>query len=355
MKRLARSEPAAGEAARLGEELRDARMALGLSVEDLSAALRIRRVYLAALEEGRVRDLPAPAYAVGFVRSYARALGLDADDMVRRFRDSIGPGVTRKTDLVFPEPVPDRGVPAGAVMLVGAVLAVGAYVAWYNWSASGGRSVDAVPPPPPHIEQAAREAAPEPMAPAAPQAAAPLGPPAGGTSPARPPAGPVVVAPGAGVAAGPGAAPGGASSGPGFAPPAAPGVAPFPAPPPAAPPAAAPAPGTAPQPEEGRLVLRAKADCWLQVRDRQAGTVLVNRVLRPGETYVVPAREGLLMTTGNAGGLEILVDGQLTPGLGGTPSVRRDIPLDPERLRPGLPANAALAPAAPAAPRPAQQ
>ncbi|MBK1660723.1 hypothetical protein CKO45_21100, partial [Paracraurococcus ruber] len=115
----------------------------------MAQALRIRRVYLSALEDGRIRDLPAPAYAVGFVRTYARALGLDADEMVRRFREASGPTVARKTDLVFPEPVPDRGVPAGAVILGGVVLAIGAYVGWYQWSGSGNRVVDAVPPPPP--------------------------------------------------------------------------------------------------------------------------------------------------------------------------------------------------------------
>ncbi|MBX6747575.1 MAG: helix-turn-helix domain-containing protein, partial [Acetobacteraceae bacterium] len=112
MNRLTRPDAAAaGEAARLGEELRDARLALGLSVEDIAASLRIRRGYLVALEEGRLRDLPALAYALGFVRSYARALGLDEDEMVRRFREVSGPAVQRKTDLVFPEPVPERGVP----------------------------------------------------------------------------------------------------------------------------------------------------------------------------------------------------------------------------------------------------
>jgi len=303
MKRFARSEPAAGEAARLGGELRDARMALGLGIEDISASLRIRRVYIAALEEGRVRDLPAPAYALGFVRSYAGALGLDADDMVRRFRDSIGPNVARRTDLVFPEPVPERGVPAGAVMLVGAVLAVGAYVVWYNWSATGDRTVDAVPPLPPRIEQVLREPEPPPPAPQV-EAAAPASQPAV-AAPAA--ARPVASAPG---------------------PSAAPAVAPT-APPPRA--------------EESRVLLRAKADSWIQLRDRQAGTVLLNRVLRAGETYAVPARDGLLLTTGNAGGLEILVDGQPTPGLGAAQAVRRDIPIDTERLKAGVPSTTTAA------------
>jgi cytoskeleton protein RodZ len=314
MKRFSRPAPPAGDAARLGEELRDARMALGLGIEDLAASLRIRRVYLSALEEGRVQDMPAPAYAIGFVRSYARTLGLDDDDMVRRFRDSIGPVVPRKTDLVFPEPVPERGVPAGAVMLVGAVLAVGAYIGWYQWSGSGSRTVDAVPPPPPAIEQALREGSPPETVPEPPAIAAnpnnanaaPVPVPVP-VLPARPPASAAV---------------------------------------PAAPPAAVPAPP--PAAAEGRILLRARAEVWIQVRERQGGPVLVNRVLRPGEAWQVPAKDGLLLSTGNAGGLEVLVDGQATPGLGAGQSVRRDLQVDAERLKAGQPL-ASLAPP----PRPA--
>jgi len=312
MKRLTRPEAApVGEAARLGEELRDARLALGLSVEDLAASLRIRRGYLVALEEGRLRDLPAPAYALGFVRSYARALGLDEGEMVRRFREVSGPAVRRKTDLVFPEPVPERGVPAGAVMLLGAVLAVGAYIGWYQWSGSGDRTVDAVPPLPPRLEQMARdESAPEP---AAPEASAGIVPPPT-----------VQPAPSSAVAA----------TVPRVVVPTPAEPAPVPAPDIAPPPPVATAP---PQPAEGRVVLRAKADSWVQVREGRGGPVLVNRVLRPGESWAAPAKEGLLLSTGNAGGLEILVDGQVVPGLGPGRAVRRDVPMEPERLKAGLP------------------
>mgnify|MGYP003860701673 CR=1 FL=1 len=113
MKRSARAENTVQEAARVGEELREARIALGVSVEDAATQLRINKRYLQALEEGRVKDLPGAAYAVGFVRSYATALGLDPDDAVRRFRDMSGTAVTKSGDLVFPEPVPRRGIPTG--------------------------------------------------------------------------------------------------------------------------------------------------------------------------------------------------------------------------------------------------
>ena len=113
-----------------------------------------------------------------------------------------------------------------------------------------------------------------------------------------------------------------------------------------------PGAGLPPLPEGTRIVLRARADCWLQVRDRQ-GPVLLNRVLRTGETWPVPAGRPagqLLMTTGNAGGTEVLVDGQVTAALGGDGVVRRDLPLDPDAIRDGrlAPVLAAARPAAPA-------
>jgi cytoskeleton protein RodZ len=155
MKRSARTENTVQEAARVGEELREARNALGVSLEDAAAQLRINKRYLQALEEGRVKDLPGAAYAVGFVRSYATALGLDPDEAVRRFRDVSGTAVTKSGDLVFPEPVPRRGIPTGVLAALGLALAMGGYIAWYQWSGRGERVVDAVPPLPPRLERAA--------------------------------------------------------------------------------------------------------------------------------------------------------------------------------------------------------
>jgi cytoskeleton protein RodZ len=76
----------------------------------------------------------------------------------------------------------------------------------------------------------------------------------------------------------------------------------------------------------------------MQVRDKQ-GQVLLNRVLRSGETWPVPgpaAGKGqLLLTTGNAGGTEVLLDGMVTASLGNDGVVRRDLPLDPDAIRDG--------------------
>ena len=70
------------------------------------------------------------------------------------------------------------------------------------------------------------------------------------------------------------------------------------------------------------------------MRDR-SGQVLLNRVLHPGDTWAVPMRANLLLTTGNAGGTELLVDGSATPGLGPPGAVRRDLPLDADQIKDG--------------------
>ena len=275
MKRSARTDNSPQEAARVGEELREARNALGVSLEDAATQLRINKRYLQALEEGRVKDLPGAAYAVGFVRSYATALGLDADDAVRRFRDMSGTAVTKSGELVFPEPVPRRGIPTGILAAIGVAVALGGYITWYQWSGRGERVVDSVPPLPPRLERAAEA-------------------PAGREAPAAP-----VLEP------------------------------PAPAP---APVAVPPPPPPRIDPDKPRVVIRAKGESWVQVRDNPGNRVLVDRVLRAGESIEIPNRPGIVLTTGKAENLDILVDGQDVDPFGG-PGVRRNIALEPDRLR----------------------
>jgi cytoskeleton protein RodZ len=113
-----------------GADLRAARERLGWPLPDASATLRIRPAYLQALEEGDLSRLPGNAFALGFLRTYASALGLDPEEMLRRFKAESAE-VSRRTELSFPAPVPERGMPMGAVILLGLILAVGAYIGWY--------------------------------------------------------------------------------------------------------------------------------------------------------------------------------------------------------------------------------
>lgn len=85
---------------------------------------------------------------------------------------------------------------------------------------------------------------------------------------------------------------------------------------------------------DARIVLKANQDAWVQVRDRE-GTLLLTRVLRVGDSYRVPNQDDLTLLTGNAGGLKITVDGTALAPLGPVGAVRRNIPLDPEKLLSG--------------------
>ena len=84
--------------------------------------------------------------------------------------------------------------------------------------------------------------------------------------------------------------------------------------------------------------------------------------MHPGDSYYAPNKPGLIMRTGNAGGLSFVVDGKELPALGPTGMVKKKIPLDPQRLIAGdlgedVPAAAkppAPAASAPTAARPAE-
>jgi cytoskeleton protein RodZ len=71
---------------------------------------------------------------------------------------------------------------------------------------------------------------------------------------------------------------------------------------------------------------------------------LLSRVLHAGETWPVPERPNLLLTTGNAGGTDLVVDGATTGPLGGNGAVRRDLVLDPDMIKDGKLAGASAQP-----------
>ncbi|HEY9567811.1 MAG TPA: DUF4115 domain-containing protein, partial [Thalassobaculum sp.] len=88
-----------------------------------------------------------------------------------------------------------------------------------------------------------------------------------------------------------------------------------------------------------RVMIRATGDSWVQVRDAQ-GAALFTRVLREGDVYRVPEQSGLRLATGNAGALEILVDGTPAPSLGSFGEVVRNVLLEPAQLIAGTAASA---------------
>lgn len=82
------------------------------------------------------------------------------------------------------------------------------------------------------------------------------------------------------------------------------------------------------------VVLEARMDSWIKVVDANGKTV-TNQVLKAGDRYVVPDQPGLILRTGNAGGLDVLVGGQKSPPLGEVGEVHQKIVLDPDLLMSG--------------------
>lgn len=74
----------------VGEFFRQVRETKGLTVDEVASKTRIRTDFVKALEDGNFAKLPDQVFARGFVRSYARSLGLDEEDAIHRFIQSAG-------------------------------------------------------------------------------------------------------------------------------------------------------------------------------------------------------------------------------------------------------------------------
>ncbi len=300
------------QAAGLGAELRAARQAQGWELPQLAASLRIRQSYLEAIEAGRVAELPGTTYALGFVRAYASALGLSGEDVAKRFRaeTTLASG---QTALRFPAPVPQRGVPAGALMLLAVVILAGAYGGWYWVTEHRATPVEVVPPIPDRMVTETQKPLPSPQIASLLPATSP---PATTPVPGRQPP-PILTPP---ETTQPPPSPARAEAPQAVTTP----TKPTPAPPPP------------PVPASAGITIRATADAWVTVK-QPAGPPLLNKLMHAGESWTAPQdKTGLTLTTGNAGGTQIDVDGTPIPvSLGGSGAVRRDLPLQADMLKSG--------------------
>lgn len=301
----------------VGQDLRAARLRRGDEIAQVSRALKIRKDHLDALEEDRLEDLPGRTYAIGFVRSYARHLGLDATEYVERFKREI----SGRTEDKMHEPAPihqdeGRRLPQGWRIITGAVVILLGWGAWHLLS-PGTSSNQPVPPAP--VLNTPRPATPPPA-----QAAAP--------------------APAASVTTPPAAAD--AATGPQDAampPPAAGAKTPATSLPPAnaaasASPTAAPAVPTSGAGQvygafnqSPRVILRARGDVRITVKNAE-GQLLLNRALKPGDSYQVPNMPGVSLATSDGGAVEMDLDGIALGRAGQPQEVLGKVSLDPQSL-----------------------
>ncbi|MDD9797839.1 MAG: helix-turn-helix domain-containing protein, partial [Alphaproteobacteria bacterium] len=112
----------------VGTILREAREARKQGLSFVSDALRIREDHLAAIEEGNMERLPAPAYAAGFIRTYANYLGLDENHLIALFKEETGRG--NRVMLDFPVMDDTRELPS-MTLIAGLLIIVGIiYLFW---------------------------------------------------------------------------------------------------------------------------------------------------------------------------------------------------------------------------------
>ncbi|PPR25121.1 MAG: hypothetical protein CFH38_00717 [Alphaproteobacteria bacterium MarineAlpha10_Bin1] len=416
--------PGATEVPSLCAALSRARMVAGYELKDVATALRIRLIYLEALEEGRFDDLPGMTYAVGFLRSYSKHLGLDPDEMITRLKRETASGNAQR-DLTFPVPPKEGGKPKPWLILVVLILAGLAYGGWRVYSTEGQIATDLVADVSTTLTEAAglsddnkvmvSIASEEGIA-----ADTSLSDPAtAGADASSATDESAVLKPeetASSAASGSnsgtnslwqeadGAAPENSTSDASVNSVAAAEVAPAAAttnsvnapqgntslwdsarentpseaidvvdPAPSASSQTNPIVGNAQAQElndagnsaafdvasaspetpdvpayqpsiygventDFRISITATADSWVQIQGPN-NELLLTRILRTGDVYQVPDRTGLIMVTGNAGALELRVDGTVVEALGPVGVVRRNVPLDPEALVAGTNAN----------------
>ena len=254
---------------RTGAILSTAREAAGITLIDVARDTRVPLRHLKAIDVDDHSNLPALPYAIGFVKSYARAVGLDAETVAAQFRAE-----TSKTAHVpsVPslEPLDERRVPARRVVFtsLGVIaLIIAGLSAW------GAGVFDAAPPAP--VASGSDNAGGEATTPA------PI------ETPAALPEVDAAIAP---VAASVPVLPVAGAAGP--------------------------------------VVLTATEDVWIKVYDSTTRASAKIGILKAGETFAVPTSPaGLLLWTGKAGALQVSVGGRTLPPLGGPVETVRDVSL----------------------------
>ena len=118
------------ELSTVGKLCLDARLNKGLTQEQAGALLKVRVKIIKDFEEGEHIDLPGMAYKVGFVRSYARLLDLDGDLLVKEFKESLELNSFKEEyKFLTPELNKNNFLPIGAVVSV--FIAILSYTGWY--------------------------------------------------------------------------------------------------------------------------------------------------------------------------------------------------------------------------------
>lgn len=290
----------------VGSLLRRARLAKKQEIRDIASYLCIRAQFLEAIEEGRTKELPGAAYAIGFVRSYAAYLGLNAGDMVSLYKAELSDADDRQDAVLTLSAEETESTLPGVKPILLSLLLI---LVIYGVSKTIRSDADKADFDAPQTVTVTNDVyKPADVSETAVQA--PVPPPKPAFEAAGQPADPAFTQ----------------------------GV-----------------PLVDDQKEEPaletrhiygqknlnpRIVLVANSDTWIEVTRANGDPegkdlVLISRTLKAGDRYQASRNsENLFLKTGNAGGLDVYVEGLLVPPIGPKGTTRSQIPLDPEYLLP---------------------
>lgn len=289
---------------RVGSILCHERLKKGLELEDVSQVLCIRSVYLEAIESGNYVELPSLPYSAGFVNSYAKYLGLNNNRITQLFREELNDDPKEKRffpaeDMAAEASLPDKRYIIGGIA---ALFFIGGL-----WSGLHSTDTEVETQPVTAAEKAAGEV--EYFSPSSDEGEAVLpegeGTPTGEnaeavvSADAEQPAEQIVM------------------KNESFIAPQTEGASPS---------AAADEKNVEGKETPAQVEIKiGKDDTWVEVRD--AKKVYFNKVMRPGESYRVPEGKGMILSAGKYNGVEVYINGKLTPVI--QPNKKMNVPLDP--------------------------
>ena len=295
---------------KIGAALKSARCLQEMSLADVSRRLNISIDFLASIEDGTFDDLPGPTYVAGFLRSYARLVGIEGDALVDCYHQLDGQAPRIQTyNMPMTARPPQRSGPLVASVLV--VMGVLAYSGWY-WMQ--GTTQNEFPTTDPATSEVAAPA----------EALNMTG--STGSNNALVPLDAAVVPPKASVPVQKMI-----STKPVIA-------------------LDSPVISTAPVPERQstqlptnaaqatlrdpgqEIIIRAVASSWVEII-RNDGDAVMTKLMRAGDSYVVDSDSIVYLSTGNAGGLEVIVGDDKPRSVGRNGEIVRDLPLTAETLR----------------------
>lgn len=227
---------------KIGESLRAERENRGLTLFDVEEKTKIRVKYLQALEEENFEEIPGEAYRLGFLRNYARFLGLDPEHILDLYKTQIDESdssepVIEKTAAVEPKSAPV----SGRTVLGFAIIAVIIFTGAFFFFSSRGENPPIQEQDPPALEENEHEQ----------------------TEPEQP--------------------------------------------------------DQAPQLDTITLDIVGKQQCWAEVN--VDGSVEFSGHIYPGDTKTFEADESIQIRLGNAGGVDLIYNGEKEPSAGKTGEV----------------------------------